>query len=150
MGTIIASGTFDHLHDGHRRFLRAAAAYGRVLVGLSDGPLLAAKSCAAYLQPYEERRHAIVSFFEEEGIREGCDFEIRRITTPLGFACEERDADAILVTEENDATACEINDERKRRGLSPLFVLSCRLVRDGEGKLSSSRVRSRLASETGP
>ena len=67
---IIASGTFDHLHDGHKVFLRAAFSHGFVLIGLSGDALLAGKSNLALIESYNARKDALVCWLAKEGHQE--------------------------------------------------------------------------------
>lgn len=147
---IIASGTFDHLHNGHKVFLRAAFSHGFVLIGLSGDALLAGKSHQELIEQYTDRKEALVSWLAKEGHREGHDYVIRRIETPLGFACEEQDADAIMVTADNEAVAHTINQERAYLGNSPLAIVLCDLLCEKGVKLSASRIREALSSQKEP
>jgi hypothetical protein len=80
--TVVLGGTFDHLHAGHRLLLTQAAlsCTTSIVIGLSgkrtrpsvslqpwpysplDGPLLMDKSDKDWIEPYEDRRQALVSF----------------------------------------------------------------------------------------
>ncbi len=147
---IIASGTFDHLHEGHKVFLRAAFSHDVVLIGLSGDSLLAGKSQQALIESYSKRKDTLVAWLATEGHKEGTDYEIRRIETPLGFACEEENADAILVTADNEGVAHAINQERAYLGNKPLTLRYCELLYDTEGKVSSSKIRNSLAAQKAP
>ncbi|MEA1992907.1 MAG: adenylyltransferase/cytidyltransferase family protein, partial [Euryarchaeota archaeon] len=46
MEKIIASGTFDRLHKGHKFFLKKAFEYGYVLIGLTDDEMVKNKKNA--------------------------------------------------------------------------------------------------------
>lgn len=138
---IIASGTFDHLHDGHKLFLRTAFEKGYVMIGLSTQSLIGGKACFERLEDYETRRRNLLEWLSSEGLSEGEDYVIIPIDKPHGFACELEDIDAILVTDENSAVATSINLERASKGLRGLKVVHCRLLKDDKGKISSTRKR---------
>jgi len=138
---IIASGTFDHLHDGHKLFLRTAFENGFVMIGLSTQSLLESKEYCERLEDYETRKCNLLEWLSEEGLQEGHDYVIIPIDKPHGFACEIEGIDAILVTDENSSVATSINSERTSNGLNALKVLNCGLLRDKEGKISSTRKR---------
>ncbi|MBN1786477.1 MAG: pantetheine-phosphate adenylyltransferase [Candidatus Methanofastidiosa archaeon] len=139
---IIASGTFDHLHDGHKMFLNTAFEHGHVMIGLTSQSMLEEKRYHCRLEGYERRRRSLVTWLASCGRMEKRDYEIIMIDKPHGFACEIRDIDAILVTEENESVASSINSERAARGFKPLKVEHCDLLKDKEGKISSTRKRA--------
>ncbi len=143
---VIASGTFDHLHDGHKFFLDSAFENGYVLIGLSSDTLIEDKCTQEKIEPYEVRKMHLLKWLALNGRFEGTDFEIREITTPFGFACENEDFDAILVTEENEDIGQKINKKRALLGHKPLRILSCALISDKNGKISSTRIRKSLSS----
>ena len=70
---VALGGTFDHLHYGHKLLLTLAASITteKLVVGVSDDPLLANKKFKEYLQGIEERREKVKSFLEliRPGIR---------------------------------------------------------------------------------
>jgi len=140
---IIASGTFDHLHDGHRLFLSTAFEQGYVMIGLTSQRLVRGKELGHLIQDYKARKSELEKWLACMGYHDGEDFEIIEIDTPHGFACDIEDIDAILVTEENGEVARSINIERAARGFRPLKVVKCELLRDEGGKLSSTRIRAR-------
>ncbi|HOP08852.1 MAG TPA: phosphopantetheine adenylyltransferase, partial [Candidatus Methanofastidiosa archaeon] len=76
---IIASGTFDHLHDGHRLFLSTAFEQGYVMIGLSSQSLVAGKKLDKLIQDYGARRSALVGWLASLGYRENADYEIIEI-----------------------------------------------------------------------
>ncbi|MHC1609053.1 MAG: pantetheine-phosphate adenylyltransferase [Candidatus Methanofastidiosia archaeon] len=143
---IIASGTFDHLHDGHKFFLDSAFENGYVLIGLSSDTLTEDKGAKENIEPYEVRKMHLLKWLSLNRRFEGVDFEIREITTPFGFACENEDFNAILVTEENEDIGQKINKKRALLGYEPLRILSCALISDKNGKISSTRIRKSLSS----
>jgi phosphopantetheine adenylyltransferase len=140
---VIASGTFDHLHDGHRLFLSTALGLGYVLIGLTSKSMVGGKEHGNLIQDYKTRKAELLKWLSCKGYREKIDFEIIEIGTSHGFAIEMEDIDAILVTEENEGISRSINSKRAARGYRPLDVIRCKLLRDEKGKISSTRKRSR-------
>jgi len=60
---VALGGTFDHLHAGHKILLSMGAWIGeRLLVGLSSAALLAGKTYASVLEPYEQREARVCAF----------------------------------------------------------------------------------------
>ncbi|MHC1604662.1 MAG: pantetheine-phosphate adenylyltransferase [Candidatus Methanofastidiosia archaeon] len=138
---IIASGTFDHLHDGHKFFLKTALENGFVLVGLASQTLIRKKENWEKIEPYALRKDNLVKWFSLLGLKEAIDFEIIKIETKHGFACHLEDIDAILVTKENEDVAKEINTCRAKKRYPPLNIIKCKLLTDKKGKISSTRIR---------
>jgi phosphopantetheine adenylyltransferase len=141
---IIASGTFDHLHDGHKLFIGTALERGYALIGLTVDSMTEGKEYAALIQSYDVRKGAIIEWLALEGYTHGKEYEIIPISTPVGFACDMARCDAILVTVENEGMVAEINRCRALRGLKPLRTERCRLLEDRQGKISSTRIRSSI------
>jgi pantetheine-phosphate adenylyltransferase len=55
-------GTFDHLHNGHKLLLSQAllSSNKKIIVGITTDSLLAKKAYAEFLEPYEDRKHAVI------------------------------------------------------------------------------------------
>lgn len=141
---VIASGTFDHLHDGHKLFISTAIGKGYALIGLTVDAMTEDKEYAGLIQPYEVRKAAITEWLALGGYEHGAHYEILPISTPVGFACDMKRCDAILVTEENEEMVEGINRCRALHGLAPLRTERCDLLRDKQGKISSTRIRSSI------
>jgi len=134
-------GTFDLLHRGHEHVLRLAFQLAeKVVLGLStDG--LASGIKKRKITPYQERRKRLESFLEREGLTGRA--EIVPISSRLGTAVEDPEMDAVLVSRENLSRASMINEERKRRGLKPVEVVSFEKVLAENGRpISVARIRA--------
>jgi len=141
MRKIIASGTFDKLHDGHKFFLKTAFNYGYVLIGLTSDEMVKNKEHADKIWGFEKRRDSIKNFLKSLDYREKKDYEIIEINDKYGFSLEKK-ADYILVTEETYKNALDINKEREKLGLKELEIIKIDFVTDKEGRISSTRLRS--------
>ena len=134
-------GTFDLLHRGHEYVLRLAFQLAeKVVLGLStDG--LASEIKRREITPYQERRRRLEVFLKREGLAGRA--EIVSISSRLGTAVEDPEMDAVLVSHENLSRASMINEERKRRGLKPVEIVSFRKVLAENGKpISAARIRT--------
>ncbi|MCD6127305.1 MAG: pantetheine-phosphate adenylyltransferase [Methanomicrobia archaeon] len=141
MKKIIASGTFDRLHEGHKFFLKTAFNYGYVLIGLTSDEMIRNKEHADRIWGFEKRKDAIMDFLNSLGYEEGKNYEIIKIEDKYGFSLK-KDADYILVTDETYKNAVDINRERKKRGLKELKIIKIGFVEDEKGRISSTRLRS--------
>jgi pantetheine-phosphate adenylyltransferase len=141
MKKIIASGTFDKLHEGHKFFLKTAFNYGHVLIGLTSNEMTKNKKYAGKIWEFKKRKIYIKKFLSSLGYEEGKDYEIIKINDKYGFSLEEK-ADYILVTEETYENALDINREKKKLGLKELEIIKIYFITDEEGRISSTRLRS--------
>ncbi|KAL0378151.1 UNVERIFIED_CONTAM: syntaxin [Sesamum radiatum] len=130
-GAVVLGGTFDRLHDGHRQFLKAAAALARdrVLVGVCDGPMLTKKQ-----------------FVKPELI-----VQVEPIVDPYGPSIVDDKLEAIVVSKETLPGGLSVNRKRAERGLSQLKIEVVDLVQEesGKEKLSSTALRRLEAEKLG-
>lgn len=141
MKKIIASGTFDRLHEGHRFFLKTAFKYGYVLIGLTSDEMTRNKKYADKVWGFEKRKNCIKKFLGSLGYKEGKNYEIIKINDKYGFSLEKK-ADYILVTEETYKNALDINKEREKLDLEELKIIKIDFITDKEGRISSTKLRS--------
>jgi cytidyltransferase-like protein len=138
---IIASGTFDRLHEGHKFFLRKALTHGFVMIAITSDAMLEKKKHASLIYPYRRRRRDVVDFLKSEGKIEKKDYLIKKIHDKYGFATKIRNVDAIIVTRETERNALLINHERRKRGWHPLYIIKLPYLKDEKGIISSTRLR---------
>jgi pantetheine-phosphate adenylyltransferase len=139
---IIASGTFDRLHEGHKYFLEEAFKRGYVLIGLCADNMLSHKVCAEKIYLYEKRKHDVITYLTDKGYVLCRDYMIEKIEDKVGFADDIKDIDAILVTPEVKKNAEEINKVRKAKGWKELELVEITFLKDEKGVISSSRLRT--------
>ena len=139
---IIASGTFDRLHEGHKYFLKEAFERGYVMIGLCADSMLSHKICAEKIYPYEKRKHDLITYLTDKGFIFCRDYMIEKIEDKVGFADDIKEIDAILVTPEVKKNAEEINNVRKAKGWNELEIVEITFLKDEKGVISSSRLRT--------
>lgn len=137
---VTVGGTFDLLHKGHQALLEEAFKVAdRVLIGLTTDEF-ARKLHDHYFDPFEKRYSALRKFLEEQGYSDRA--EIIPINDPYGPTVENGEIEGIIVSEETEPRADEINRLRVERGLRPLLVFCIKMILAEDGKpISSTRIR---------
>ena len=133
---VAVGGTFDKFHDGHKKLLLTAFEIGdRVEIGVTSDAFGGLKGD---IDSCEERMRNLKLFFADK-----TDFTIVPLEDPYGTTIYEDDFEAIVVSEETEPTAVEINNIRVSKGMKPLdiIVVSFVLAYDGN-PISSTRIRS--------
>jgi cytidyltransferase-like protein len=138
---IIASGTFDHLHEGHMFFLEQAFRRGVVMIGLCADSMIIHKCLSERVYSYEQRKTDLITYLEGEGYVQEEDFFILKIEDAYGFADDIEDMDAILVTPDVRENAEKINEIRESKGWNALEIVEIPLKKDEKGVISSTRIR---------
>ncbi|MCD6461594.1 MAG: pantetheine-phosphate adenylyltransferase [Thermoplasmata archaeon] len=135
---VIAGGTFNVLHRGHRLLLAHAASIASHLgIGITSDTM-ASGARGFPVRPFRERKRDVERLLEEMGF--SGTLEIREIGDRYGFSLEEG-WDILVASRETKPTALEINSLRAEKGLSPirLHILGMVLADDAL-PLSSSRI----------
>ena len=149
----ILGGTFDHLHVGHKLMLTESAMLTRdsLLIGVSDGLMLARKTLAELIEPIEVRCTAVERFVH--AIAPELSVRTVPIYDMYGPTRTERDYECLIVSEETVKGGRMVNEERARHSLPPMDVHVVELMNeedletadeDDERKVSSSNMRKRL------
>jgi pantetheine-phosphate adenylyltransferase len=146
---IVAGGTFDGLHDGHKHFLKKVFASGaRVTLGLTSSAYIRKYKRGLGVSPYSKRYKTLTAWLRQQ------QMAARTTVIPLhdsmGPTLLPDEFDAIGVTSDNKHTAEIINRARKERGMPPLAVVVVDLVVAADAKpISSTRVRNGQIDATG-
>ena len=136
----MVGGTFDPLHDGHKRLItrsfELAGKEGSVTIGLTSDTFASKKSHP--IKPYPVRKANLERYIQEQEFPAA--YSIEELNDRYGSAVEA-DFDALVVSEETLPIAKDINILRKERGLRKVDIhqITCVLAEDGKW-ISSTRI----------
>jgi pantetheine-phosphate adenylyltransferase len=137
---VMVGGTFDPLHDGHKKLLTRsfgiAGKEGLVIIGLTTDDFAGRKIHP--VRSFEERKQDLEDFITESKFP--ASWYIESLSDRFGSALSV-DFDALVVSEETLPVGIEINELRKKQGKKKvdLHQISCVLADDGRW-ISSTRI----------
>ena len=140
---VAVGGTFDKFHDGHKKLLSTAFEIGNCIeIGVTSDAFGGLKGD---IDSCQERMSNLKSFFSDKS-----DFVVIPLNDPYGTTIYDADFEAIVVSEETEPTAVEINKIRVSKGMKPLdiVVVSFVLAYDGN-PISSTRIRKGEINQNG-
>ncbi|CAF4961884.1 unnamed protein product [Rotaria sp. Silwood1] len=159
----VLGGTFDRLHNGHKLLLTESALLcdEKIVVGVTDGVMIqnkitylpcitSTKVLSEVIEPVNDRMSNVHSFVDL--IRPSLYVHCEPIEDPCGPSATMADLNCIIVTDETQQGALQVNKERQQNGLSQLAVHVIPMVpadnnnQDGDNKLSSTSLRRQMLS----
>ena len=134
---VAVGGTFDKFHYGHRKLIGKAFEIGdEVEIGVTSNAFGGLKG---NIDPCNVRMSNLNDFLENNHN----NFHISRLDDPFGPTINDSDYDAIVVSEETEPVAVEINEIRDSKGMSLLDIVVVSFVLADDGHpISSTRIRS--------
>ena len=132
---VAVGGTFDKFHDGHKKLLSTAFEIGNSIeIGVTSDAFGGLKGD---IDSCKVRMNNLKSFFSDKS-----NFIVIPLEDPYGTTIYDSDFEAIVVSEETEPTAIEINEIRVSKGMNPLdiVVVSFVLAYDGT-PISLTRIR---------
>ncbi|WP_418282646.1 phosphopantetheine adenylyltransferase [Halorubrum sp. DTA98] len=138
---VALGGTFDPIHDGHRKLFERAVEIGDVTVGLTSDELAPkTRLVERYVRPFESRKRDLEAELAPIAERHGRKFDVRRLEEPTGIAVEPQ-FDALIVSPETKEGGRRINEIRDARGHDPLEIVVVDHVPAADGeRISSTRI----------
>jgi len=119
----IAAGTFNILHEGHKRLIEKAFEVGdSVIIGLTSDSMASASKKETI--PYYLRKKELEAFLEKMDK----PWEIEEIVDIYGPKKKVDRADILVVSEETAPNAEKVNIERMSRGVRPLKIVVIPIV----------------------
>ena len=141
--TLVAvGGTFDEFHKGHRTLLEKAFEVGkRVQIGLCSDDFAQKLEKPHSIAPFAVRLEELKSYLLKRGWLERA--EIVPLYDAFGPAATSRQIEAIVVSQETEQGAREINEKRKASRLFPLEIVAIGMVlAENSNPISTTRIRS--------
>ena len=133
---MVAGGTFDILHQGHKALFKKAFTLGKMTIGLTSDKF-ARKTKKRRVKKFNKRKDSLKKFCLKNF---SALPKIRKIENIFGFALKE-DFDYIVVSPETYKNAVLINKERRKIRKKPIKIIKIKFVLDKKGKpISSSRL----------
>ena len=138
---VAVGGTFDVLHRGHRILLLKAFEIGeRVLIGLCSDEFVKKLGKPHTTASYQERLEDLRIFLDNLGVTERS--EVIPLNDPFGPTVSDKCIQAVVVSDETRSTANQINDQRTKKGLNPLAIVTINMVPSEDcSPISTTRIR---------
>ncbi len=139
-------GTFDVFHKGHSLLLEEAFKVAEsVLIGLTTDEFAMSLKKPHKIDCYEKRLKDLIRFLAERGLEKRAT--IVPLDDPYGPTIgsdevEDDEIEGIMVSEETEPAAEEINRLRVKERKKPLLIFVLKMILAEDGKpISSTRIR---------
>jgi len=138
---ISVGGTFDVMHKGHWVLLEEAFKVAdQVLIGITTDDFAASLKKPHIIDPYAKRLQDVEDFLAEKGLLERAIFV--PLSDPYGPTIDNGELEGIIVSEETEPRAEEINQMRVSKGRRPLLMFVVKMILADDGKpITSTRIR---------
>jgi len=145
---VVVGGTFDLFHKGHRLLIKKAFEYAGknpssiVTIGLTSDKTASKKS--HIVQPFTVRERQIRNFIAREKYQAG--YVIQSLDNPEGDLLSNPDYDFFIASKETEENAKKVLALRNNTDLPPIIPNLIEVVTDGNGRISSTRLRKEMRS----
>jgi pantetheine-phosphate adenylyltransferase len=139
MARVVVGGTFECLHDGHRKLIRKAfelAKGGEVDIGLTSDEM--ANKRLRHVPDYNTRKGKLLGYINK--IAEGQKYTVLELNDPYGKTLET-EYDYIVVSPETHPVALKINKLRNENDMKEIEIIRVDFVlAEDEKPISSTRI----------
>ncbi len=138
MTKVALGGTFEPLHEGHKKLIDVAIRLGGkdIMIGVTSDEM--ARKRLRSVLPFKIRAENLRQFVRR---KYGFEPEIVEIKDPYGKTLEI-DFEYIVVSPETYGMALKINEKRKELGKRPIKIVKVDFVLAEDGKpISSTRIK---------
>jgi cytidyltransferase-like protein len=137
---IAIGGTFDCLHNGHRKLVAFASSVcsTELTIGITGDAMIAKKSNATLIASFNERKETVAAFLRI--MKPELRINAVELVEPYGPTITDPTIEAIVVSSETILGAFKINDIRLSQGMRPLFIFVT--MREDTAALSSTFIRN--------
>ena len=139
---VCLGGTFDKIHLGHESLLRTAFSLSdEIIIGLTSDRRAKINRSEEHINPYSERFESLNEFILNNF---KSNYSIVALNDNWGPGVFDESLNAIIVSEETEKVAIDLNVNRKLKGLKELEIVVVPLVLANDGKrISSTRIRNK-------
>ena len=140
---VALGGTFDQLHNGHRKLLTLAAVSctNELVVGITGDIMLQKKKNADQIASYDVRKQGVSHFLSM--VKPHLELDLCELSDPFGPTVTDPLIEALVVSSETIVGAYKINALRIEKGFNPLVILVSR--RSDAATLSSTFLRTKTS-----
>lgn len=138
---VAVGGTFDELHRGHKVLLFKAFEVGEfVAIGLSSDELVSKLTKPHKTANYQKRLLGLQEFLADLGLTNRA--KIVPLFAAFGLTLQDTELQAIVVSEETKHVAEKINQERAKKEMQPLEIITVNMVPSQNcSPISTTRIR---------
>lgn len=134
---VALGGTFEPLHEGHKKLIEVALGLGELTIGITNDRL--ARVRLRSVLPFEVRAENVKRYISRNY---SLETPIVKINDPYGVTLDV-DFDYIVVSPETYDVALAINKKRKGMGKEEIEIVKVDFVMAEDGKpISSTRIKN--------